>query len=1094
MRLFFFFSLLLFHVFMACHKKEAGPKSAISAEQSVIRDTVMARQYLTQAERLIDAQKYDEALVWGQKADSIFSAVLGTENLPVADARHQCGRAWRLKKSDYGKAKAYFESSLKIRERLLGDTHPDVGKSLTALGIVYYYLDSFQTSLSYHQQALDIFQQSPETYRLPMADVCLDMGNVFMRKGESQLAIEVGQKSLKFAEGDSVKMGKAHGMLGNSFSNIKEFDRAIQHFEQALNLLSAKSPNAIVTYTNIGICYTGKGDSKQAIAYQELALAALQAQQKESPAYVNVYVNLASAYSEAGDYGRANEYYQNAVSYGLKLGLNINVFAKIYADMGITYYRHGKDSLARHYLEKGIGLLVSMTNDPDTKHDLALMYNHLGNVFVAEKNADKAIRAQEHSLKLLENLSALQGIDPKNLQSLDSDKADVYNNMGLSYDLKKDYTKALSYFERALKTQRNIFGEKHPNVAKPLVNMANCYRDFKKADKASIAYQDALNALGHKKGEPLGGMSHIPLLIEILDYAGHFHLLRYRETKVLEHLSSAGTYYREALRSLDHQFKTFSPATKPGLTAQAHSIYEGLLNVNYLFYKHSHDQKYLIEGFAFAERSKAFLLQEAMQESKALAFAGIPDSLLQQEYQLRVDLVFYEKRRQEMLSMSQNQMDPATLDVTKNITALTRRYEALKKQLETRYPRYYQAKYDLSVIDLDDVQQNLLKPGQALLEYFLGEDSIFIFAIRRDAFLVKTVKKDSLLKPWIKAIRDGLTLPYTPNSGTNERAGATMYATAAHALYKAVFQPVDTFLSGQRLIVVPDGELGYVPFDVLLATMPEDLSNWRGFPCLLNKHRISFAHSATLLRKASQKQHFHKPSQIFLGIAPAQDSSKANLRESMAEVEDIQALLGGHTLTGGQATKQAFSEAAGKCRILHLSTHANADDQVGDNCYIQFSKNGNGTEDGRFFNRDLYNLSLNADMVVLSACETGIGELQRGEGIISLSRGFFYAGAKSIVPSLWKVNSAASAELMDLFYKNLQKGMDKDEALHSAKQYLRDNSPYANAFYWAAFIPVGDMAPITSNGWHNAGWFWGLIGAALLFALIMVWRRRQKEA
>jgi len=181
---------------------------------------------------------------------------------------------------------------------------------------------------------------------------------------------------------------------------------------------------------------------------------------------------------------------------------------------------------------------------------------------------------------------------------------------------------------------------------------------------------------------------------------------------------------------------------------------------------------------------------------------------------------------------------------------------------------------------------------------------------------------------------------------------------------------------------------------------------------------------------------------------------------------------------------QNFLSDANQYRILHLATHGKADDRVGDYCFLAFTKTSNSLEN-LLYVRDLYNMRLHAEMVVLSACETGLGELQQGEGILSLSRGFVYAGTKSIVGTLWSVNDRPTQEIMTFFYSNLKQGMEKDKALRQAKlSYLESSSPSA-PFNWAAFTAIGDMRAIENNSWS---WWYSVFGGLMLLSVFFVLR------
>ena len=163
-----------------------------------------------------------------------------------------------------------------------------------------------------------------------------------------------------------------------------------------------------------------------------------------------------------------------------------------------------------------------------------------------------------------------------------------------------------------------------------------------------------------------------------------------------------------------------------------------------------------------------------------------------------------------------------------------------------------------------------------------------------------------------------------------------------------------------------------------------------------------------------------------------------------------------------KATKETFEKIVGDYRIVHLATHGKANDKIGDYCFLAFTEQKDSLQNELLYVRDIYNLSLNADLVVLSACETGIGELKRGEGVISLARAFAYSGAKSLITTLWSVNDKSTMQIMEGFYRQLKKGASKDAALWKAKQVYLEKSKHeqAHPFFWSAFIPIGDMQAV----------------------------------
>ncbi len=396
----------------------------------------------------------------------------------------------------------------------------------------------------------------------------------------------------------------------------------------------------------------------------------------------------------------------------------------------------------------------------------------------------------------------------------------------------------------------------------------------------------------------------------------------------------------------------------------------------------------------------------------------------------------------------------------------------------------YTTRYSLKSIALKTLQDQVLAPNQTLLEYQIGDSSLFIIAIQKQKYEVIEVKKNFPLELWVTNM--------TSNGMAKDKKKAlnasTLYSKAAYDLYQKLIQPVlDAGVAlGQELIIIPDGILGQVPFEALLTATPKTVGIYHDYPYLLHKHQISYCFSATLLGQMMDKKHNVQHTKTLLGMAPfAKISDHINkpqmdstlravtrdlpLRDTLksllysgSEIDSITTLWRGKALYNQDATTNQFLELAPLYRIIHLATHGKADARSGDYSFLAFNTGKSDSLYLKLYARDLYNVSLNADLVTLSACETGIGQLQKGEGIINLTRAFAFAGAKSIVTSLWSVNDVRTKDLMVLFYKELAKpGMRKDAALRNAKlKYLSMYNVQADPYFWAGFIAIGDMSSI----------------------------------
>ncbi len=398
-----------------------------------------------------------------------------------------------------------------------------------------------------------------------------------------------------------------------------------------------------------------------------------------------------------------------------------------------------------------------------------------------------------------------------------------------------------------------------------------------------------------------------------------------------------------------------------------------------------------------------------------------------------------------------------------------------------------------------------------MLSYVLLEGSLVVFAIRRDGFEQIHIRTDADIPALVSQLQKGVLSKLTEND-PGAKPDSVAWSEVAHQLYRELIAPLERaqWLT-DRLIIVPDGVLGYIPFELLLKRPPGEAAAVGRLPYLLLDHNLSYAHSASLLLEMQELNYAPRRRSV-LAFAPsfAPDSSLATETQALEvrrnalgpllynrkEVEQISTIVPTDIFDGQQATEPNFLSRAGDYSILHLATHSKANDRLGDQAYVAFAELDDGAENELLFNSELYNLRIKADMVVLSACETGIGELNQAEGIISLARGFSYAGAKSIVSTLWAVNDAATEEIMVNYYANLAEGQTKDAALRMAKlRFLDTHQGEAHPFYWAPFVIVGDTAPLQFG--RTGFRFWPIGGAILLFTLLLslrLWRKNMRSS
>jgi len=459
--------------------------------------------------------------------------------------------------------------------------------------------------------------------------------------------------------------------------------------------------------------------------------------------------------------------------------------------------------------------------------------------------------------------------------------------------------------------------------------------------------------------------------------------------------------------------------------------------------------------------------------------AGIPDELLHKEKDLKAAIT-YNKQKLNRAQQSDNQRK-----IKETNTILFDKREQLQKllnQLETDYPEYYERKYKTDVTNLEELKNQLGQNNSTAIEFFVGKKTLYICIIDSENISLHQLEKEADFEA---VLADFLVTTANPSPKISE---FKTYTQSAALLYQKLLKPV--LPSTQNILIIPDGKLTYLAFDALIQNPVEGEykeSRYDTLSYLVNQFNINYAYSASvLLEKKPQKS--TQKLKSFAGFAPGFSNRKIapirsenldSLIHNQREVKAIKKIMGGSVFLDEAATTKHFFDHADEYRILHFATHVVAGDTT-ENTGHRIHLN-----DSTLLADDIYNSSLNTDLVVLSACETGHGKFIEGEGVMSLARAFRYIGCPSLTASLWSVDDKSTADIMIDFYKNLNALQTQDQALTNSKRtYLQQLNTYekAHPFYWAGFVHVGDTSTITVT--NNAfQWLWCLLGFIVLLGL-----------
>jgi CHAT domain-containing protein len=395
---------------------------------------------------------------------------------------------------------------------------------------------------------------------------------------------------------------------------------------------------------------------------------------------------------------------------------------------------------------------------------------------------------------------------------------------------------------------------------------------------------------------------------------------------------------------------------------------------------------------------------------------------------------------------------------------------------EESYPSYYDLKYRNEVTPLGDVSRVIGKRSN-LLSYVLTEEKLFIFVTNGRKTEIITRETDSVFYASLSRFRALLsTMPVT----TGARQPFNEFMDLAFQLYRVLLEPALPYLRGDKIIISPDNILSYLPFETLVT---EEFRSpgllYREAPFALKKYRFSYIYSVTLSSETQERSRSLRNDLV--AFAPEYDGRELDdsilsawpglrgeirsLPYAVLESEDAVDQCGGKAFLGDDATEDAYKKEAHLYKIIHLAMHTLVNDVNPAYSKMVFSAASGGDDDGLLNTYEVYGVPVNAMMVVLSSCNTGVGKLVSGEGILSLARGFLYAGSRSVVMSMWSVEDRSASAVIRSFYKNLRSGQNKSSALrHARLKFLRSaDQGRSHPYYWSALVIYGDDTPLWFN-------------------------------
>lgn len=976
----------------------------------------------------------------------IYAGILHKKALLLAD------------KGDYPGSDSIFLSVINLRRSLSLNRDTSIALAYNGLGTNYLYQGNYDQAFKHYTLAISNYDSLGITQSADYAMFNQNVGIIHAIRGDFaraqehfQLALTINKATLDKLD---TKLALVYLNFGRFFSLTGNDEKALELLTQSEEIFKIKdktSPKLASIYVNIGGIYTNKGNYEKALSYYNKALALLQSSKAGNQSdLMTVLLNLGFIYEKKGDYSAANTYYLQ----GLEKGDKFQNSLKVLRGLANISYLQGKNMEASRYYDQALSKSKEMfgPEHPET----ALTYFKYGEFCSITGSNQKAL---EFMMKGLDIYRKAYGEKSR-------DVGYAYLVIANFYDRNKEYTNALVYFQKALVSSFSKFND--TDIFKnPL------------PDKNDLSY----NQLGILSGKA-GAL---------------FSLYTSDKNAKAEYLNSSAETYELSLKMLELLRSTYQEEdSKLMIAGNEKNTVLNAIRTQVEIYHLTKDDKALEKAFAYSEKGKSSVLLSYLRDMEAKDLGKIPDKLQKLDNRLKSDIAFYNK-----LLFEENIKKEADQDKinrwNNTIFELSRQHDSLIKVIEGQYPAYYNLKYDNSVISLANTSQELLD-NQALVEFSMGDSVLYIFAVTKTANKLYVAKLEKSFYDDLKTVRDMLIGKSFNNYSPED---FRLFTAASYNLYTVLLAPMSSFVKGKDLIIVPDAELGYLSFDILL-TKPADPSSarYRSLPYLVKDVPISYAPSATALFEGFRNPDATRNHKV-LAFAPSYENIKGVKVEELmrgrtyrdyllpipgaqVEVENLQKILRSKVYQGESATEHNFKKMAANYSILHLAMHTIINNKNPLYSKLVFFHDSDTTEDGLLNTSELFGMQLNADLAVLSACNTGTGKLEQGEGIMSLSRGFFYAGVPSIIMTSWAVEDQSGSELMTSFYKYLAEGKAKNEALRLAKLDYLENADRlkAHPHFWAAYMNIGDISPILNLKAPIPWTLYGIIGGTVIVLLV----------
>ena len=959
------------------------------------------------------------------------------------------------------------------------------------LELAWIYDDAGYTKKAYTtvQEALQIAQQIKDPKKADLSGVYHNLGYLSSSLGDFALSKKQYTSAIKLMEDSSDKdyesLHKTYNALGGVMWYTAKLDSSLYYFDLAYKMLDHVEESPMNSYyrpalvkMNMAVINYSTGHLDEAIKASKEVIESFEKFMTISTDESNKLRalkhqlssidNLGAFYHSIGEFERAdnliNYSYQKKlktlapddsnitisqiISAQAKMSLRDFDAANKLIDQAIYRINHGKNTQ-----------LYWHANALSTKAGISTELKDYNNADTYYTAADSLFR---------QSLGA---------DVYSSDFLDEITDMSLFYAKINNHEKAItlakeSYnYIKSSEFNHTLQGFHHT------LNLAEVYFKLHDYPQAINYSKEALNLLDNKNLTTTNFTDSIQIQYRkpkalLINAQSNYHLESKKTVAFLKQLFDQLQEGIEILNQRKEIIKTYDDLSL--LITENDELFDFSKQLLLDLYDLTKDEMYLNKFLTIHESGLYNRIRSRLNLKNDMAFANIPKEVIKRETELKLKM-------NASIESSKDNSFSTFFDANSQ-------WKSFLDSLKSRFPKYYKMRYATIEEPLNNLQKSIPK-NTTVVRYIYNNDALYAITL--------TENKKQVFK-----------LNYTPENTNIQKLTNTPFKIdninkELYELYKILWQPLEPAISTKKVIIIPDGDLFNLSFDMLTN---KTIDSYKEFTTnsLLSKYTISYHYSLFLIEANKQAIGY---SDNFIAFAPEfNDQMKADyqikIEDSIALDKTYLTLLpqpftkdlaktssrlfNGETFLNEKSTEHIFKRSAKEHKIIHIGTHAESNNISPELSRLVFAKSTDtlNKDDGYLYTYEIYNTNLSSNLAILTACETGKPTYQSGEGMLSLAHAFNYAGSESILTSLWKVDEQSSNEIIALFYNNIKKGMDKDLALQEAKlSYLKTaKGRTLDPQYWAGLVLIGDASPIDLGPASNSLMFW-LIGLGILILL-----------